>query len=82
MILHNFIVFEGIDGAGTSTQLSILQKKLPPNRAFFSAEPTTLETGKFLRRILSGEVPVHPQTAAYLFAADRCEHIYGKDGVQ
>ena len=81
MILHNFIVFEGIDGAGTSTQLSILQKKLPPTRAFFSAEPTTLETGKFLRRILSGEVPVHPQTAAYLFAADRCEHIYGKDGI-
>ena len=81
MILHNFIVFEGIDGAGTSTQLSILQKKLPSERTFFSAEPTTLETGKFLRRILSGEIPVHPETAAYLFAADRCEHIYGKDGI-
>ena len=82
MVLQNFIVFEGIDGAGTSTQLAILKKKLPPEKAFFSAEPTTNETGKFLRRILSGEIPVHPKTAAYLFAADRCEHIYGKDGVQ
>ena len=81
MVLHNFIVFEGIDGAGTSTQLSILKEKLSPAQAFFSSEPTTLETGKFLRRILSGEIPVHPETAAYLFAADRCEHIYGKGGI-
>ncbi|MCR4714342.1 MAG: dTMP kinase [Treponemataceae bacterium] len=82
MVLHNFIVFEGIDGAGTSTQLAILKNKIPTEKAFFSAEPTTHETGKFLRRILSGEIPVHPKTAAYLFAADRCEHIYGKDGIQ
>ncbi|MCR4940958.1 MAG: dTMP kinase [Treponemataceae bacterium] len=81
MVLQNFIVFEGIDGAGTSTQLNILKKKLPEERTDFSSEPTTLETGKFLRRILSGEVPVHPETAAYLFAADRCEHIYGKNGI-
>ena len=81
MVLQNFIVFEGIDGAGTSTQLNILKSKLSKDKAYFSAEPTTLETGKFLRRILSGEVPVHPETAAYLFAADRCEHIYGKGGI-
>ncbi len=81
MVLQNFIVFEGIDGAGTSTQLNILKSKLSKDKAYFSAEPTTLETGTFLRRILSGEVPVHPETAAYLFAADRCEHIYGKGGI-
>ena len=27
MILKNFIVFEGIDGAGTTTQQKLLQKK-------------------------------------------------------
>ncbi|MBO7174683.1 MAG: dTMP kinase, partial [Spirochaetaceae bacterium] len=28
VILKNFIVFEGIDGAGTTTQQKLLQKKL------------------------------------------------------
>lgn len=82
MILQNFIVLEGIDGAGTSTQLKKLKEKLGTTRAFYTAEPVeTSETGKFLRRILSGEVPVHPGTAAFLFAADRNEHLYGKDGI-
>ena len=29
MVLRNFIVLEGIDGAGTSTQLNFLKKMLP-----------------------------------------------------
>lgn len=82
VILQNFIVLEGIDGAGTSTQLKNLMEKLPSDRTFFTAEPVeSSETGRFLRRILSGEVPVHPATAAFLFAADRNEHLYGKDGI-
>lgn len=82
MILQNFIVLEGIDGAGTSTQLRKLNEKLPEDRTFFTAEPVeSSETGRFLRRILSGAVPVHPGTAAFLFAADRNEHLYGKGGI-
>lgn len=82
MILTNFIVLEGIDGAGTSTQLKKLKEKLSEKQAFFTAEPVeTSETGRFLRRVLSGAVPVHPGTAAFLFAADRNEHLYGKDGI-
>ena len=81
MILKNFVVFEGIDGAGTSTQIKKLVESAP-QKYIATAEPTTGETGKFLRRMLSGEFHVDEKTNAYLFAADRCEHIFGKGGVK
>lgn len=80
MILKNFIVFEGIDGAGTSTQIKKICEK-DSQRFFQTAEPTSLETGKFLRRMLSGEFFVDEKTNSFLFAADRAEHIYGKNGI-
>ena len=81
MILKNFIVFEGIDGAGTSTQI---KKLIERGGSGFTAtaEPTGSETGRFLRRMLGGEFSVDEKTNAYLFAADRCEHIFGKGGVK
>lgn len=86
MILKNFIVFEGIDGAGTSTQIKKLVERGCSERgqgAFAAtAEPTGGETGRFLRRMLGGEFSVDEKTNAYLFAADRCEHIFGRGGVQ
>ena len=78
MILQNFIVLEGIDGAGTSTQMDIIKNNPETERFLFTAEPTSAETGKFLRRMLSGDVDVSNETAAYLFAADRNEHVNGK----
>lgn len=81
MVLKNFIVFEGIDGAGTSTQIKKLVER-DNNRFIATAEPTGNETGKFLRRMLVGEFSVDEKTNAYLFAADRCEHIFGKGGVK
>ncbi len=83
-VLQNFIVFEGIDGAGTTTQLKKLESFFQDRNAtpaHFDAEPTTGETGRFLRRVLKGEVPATPETQAYLFAADRNEHIFGKSGI-
>ena len=80
MVLENFIVFEGIDGAGTSTQIKKLVES-NPEKHVATAEPTTNETGKFLRRMLAGEFKVDEKTSSYLFAADRCEHIYGEKGV-
>ena len=77
MILKNFIVFEGIDGAGTSTQIKKICEK-NPQKFFQTAEPTSLETGKFLRRMLGGEFSVDEKTNSFLFAADRAEHLYGK----
>ena len=81
MTLDNFVVFEGIDGAGTSTQIKKLVER--DNARFIAtAEPTGNETGRFLRRMLGGEFSVDEKTNAYLFAADRCEHIFGKGGVK
>ena len=80
MILKNFVVFEGIDGAGTSTQINILKEKKEAERFFFTAEPTDSPTGKILRTVLKGNVELDPRTSAYLFAADRAEHLWGKSG--
>ena len=80
MVLENFIVFEGIDGAGTSTQIKKIVES-NPEKYVATAEPTTNEIGKFLRRMLAGEFKVDEKTSSYLFAADRCEHIYGEKGV-
>lgn len=86
MVLKNFIVFEGIDGAGTSTQIKKLVEKgckeYGEGAFLATAEPTSGETGRFLRRMLGGDFSVDEKTNAYLFAADRCEHIFGKGGVK
>ena len=81
MIQKNFIVFEGIDGSGTSTQIELLKKRDEDKKIFFTAEPTEGETGKFLRKILGGKFNVAAQTAAYLFAADRAEHLWADGGI-
>ena len=85
MLLKNFVVFEGIDGAGTSTQIKKLVERgneSRPGTFLATAEPTCGETGLFLRRMLAGNFHVDEKTNAYLFAADRCEHIFGKGGVK
>jgi len=81
MVLQNFIVFEGIDGSGTSTQLKLLQEKLPSQKTLLTTEPTESSTGKFLRSVLRGDITVTAGTAAFLFAADRYEHLYSKNGI-
>ena len=51
------IVFEGIDGCGKSTQIKMLAEALrrQGREVAVTAEPTDTETGKMLRRALSGE---------------------------
>ncbi len=80
MILKNFIVFEGIDGAGTSTQIDLLKNSPERDKFFFTTEPTDSPTGLFLRQMLQGKVTLDPKTSAFLFAADRNEHLYGSSG--
>ncbi len=83
-VWKNFIVLEGIDGAGTTTQLKALEQFLVSKGHSVSTtcEPTPLETGKLCRRILSGELDYTPETLAHLFVTDRQEHLYGKGGIR
>ena len=76
-ILKGFWVLEGLDGAGTTTQLKKLEDYLQSKGigVFRTAEPTIYETGRFIRKVLSGEIKVPQSTIAYLFAADRDNHI-------
>lgn len=73
-----FIVFEGIDGAGTTTQLQRLiaamnQSGVP---AHGTAQPSRGPIGRLLRAFLGGEgAPVDPRAMALLFAADRRDHL-------
>lgn len=82
-ILQGFIVLEGLDGSGTSTQLSRLDKRLDGLRLAHEVtyEPTDGPVGLLIRQALSGQVPVQPETVARLFAADRGEHVYGAKGI-
>lgn len=81
MVLNNFIVFEGLDGSGTTTQLSLLQNLLSQKKIWFTVEPTNNEIGLLLRKVLKGTYKFNNETLAYLFAADRCEHIHGNKGI-
>ena len=78
-----FIVFEGLDGAGTTTQLRLLEKKLKKVgiKVFATAEPTDSPIGRLIRSALRKEITVKPETLALLYTADRNEHLYGRDGV-
>jgi dTMP kinase len=81
--LRRFIVLEGGDGSGTTTQLHLLaadfaKAGLP---AWITSEPTDSPEGLLIRRILSGELSRDPGTLARLFAADRNEHLKAAGGI-
>jgi len=98
-ILKNFVVFEGIDGSGTTTQLNILENfflqnrntppgamkehqiqiSLPPFHK--TNEPTDSCIGRLIRSCLKEGSAFDPKTTAFLFAADRNEHLYGPGGI-
>ena len=71
-----FIVFEGIDGAGKTTQIELLEKKLQDEgrRVYRTAEPTESVTGGLLRDALSGNSKRTACEMAALFTLDRIFH--------
>ncbi len=71
-----YIVFEGIDGAGKSTQIEMLRQWLVDNgfRVETLVEPTDSEVGKLIRHILQrhdAESDDIQKILGLLFAADR-----------
>ena len=78
-----FIVLEGIDGSGTTTQLGLLERHLQGRgrRVHATREPSTGPVGRLLREILLGGhkspagAPVDGLAMALLFAADRRDHL-------
>ncbi len=74
--IGKFIVFEGIDGAGKSTQVEMLSSHLRKlgHSVMLTAEPTSLESGKAIRRALSGEESRSEEEMAAMFALDRIAH--------
>lgn len=76
-----FIVFEGIDGSGKSTQLDLLKSYLVSKglKVYVTTEPSSREIGKLIRRILTKEITVSEETLAALFVADRLDHIQNED---
>lgn len=84
-ILGNFIVFEGMDGSGTTTQIARLCDFLAKrNRTFFkTAEPSDNIIGRFIReRVLKDSMlSLDREGILHLYVADRFEHVYGGNGV-
>src|SRR5258705_309057 len=72
-----FIVLEGLDGAGTTTQTERLAAALRARgqTVLATAEPTDGPVGRLLRRFLSGELEIEETAQALLFAADRLHHL-------
>ena len=69
-----YVLLEGIDTAGKSTQLEILKQKYP--EAIFTKEPGGTELGLKLREmVLSGEAK-SKVAEMFLFLADRAEHSF------
>lgn len=82
MFAGKFIVFEGIDGAGKTTQMDLLARRLRERGApvLCTREPGGTEVGARLREILLDPAcrNLDHRTEAFLYAADRAQHVHEK----
>ena len=74
--MSKFIVFEGIAGAGKTTQIKLLSARLKKRgiECYITAEPTDMPSGKLIREALSGRVKTTTAEMADMFAHDRVIH--------
>jgi dTMP kinase len=82
-----FIVFEGLDGAGTTTQAKLLAERLQAKgrTVYLAHQPSDGPAGQLIRQILAGRTAtpqadgklgiVDEKVMALLFAADRLDHL-------
>ncbi|MCL4383259.1 MAG: dTMP kinase [Candidatus Marsarchaeota archaeon] len=72
-----FIVFEGIDGSGKTTQAELLYNYLKAKtrkKCFLTREPTDNKIGLFVKSLIKKQ-EINPDTVELLFMADRAEHV-------
>ena len=73
-----FVVFEGGDGVGKSTQVALLARRLEEagREVVTTFEPGGTRLGSVLRAELLHGDDVGPRTEALLYAADKAEHLH------
>jgi dTMP kinase len=64
-VWNNFIVLEGLDGAGTTTQLHALSARFQEKQksVFVTCEPTEGRIGTIIRQALRKEIILSPTAA-------------------
>jgi len=72
-----FIVFEGLDGSGKSTQIKYLANRLRVKglKVYETFEPTDSPIGSLIHQIMIGRIHSDQKTIAALFVADRIDHL-------
>lgn len=74
-----FVVVEGLDGAGTTTQAERLAARLREHGGHaveLTKEPTNGPLGAVLRQAIEGRIALDPVALALAFAADRADHLF------
>lgn len=73
-----FIVLEGLDGSGSSTQSALLHNYFESlnKKVIATKEPTKGTVGKLVRSYLQHEYSTSERALQLLFAADREDHLY------
>jgi dTMP kinase len=84
--LGRFVVLEGLDGAGTTTQSRLLAERLRAEgrKVHLTSEPSTGPIGALIRQVLTGRIGggrggaegFDRSALALLFAADRKDHFH------
>ena len=81
MNMNNTIVIEGLDGAGTTTQMKLIAKRLidEGKKVFITHEPTDNPIGKIVREVLQKKIKTTPEALALLFSSDRDDHLFNPE---
>lgn len=77
MVRGIFIVLEGLDGSGTSTQCELLKNYLTIKglKVLVTKEPTNNLIGGLIRGVLTKDWNISPPGLQLLFCADRAHHL-------